>query len=391
MSSSHANRACSLWPAAQDVGGEDSQISDALLALVDYVAPNESELARLTGLPADTDAQVLAAAAALQRRGARGVLATLGSRGSLLVAPDGAVLRQSTLSVPGAGVVDATAAGDAFRAAFAVALVEGRPMQDCLRFASAAGGIAVSRLGAVPSLPTRAEVEALLASTSSSGGGGGGDGRVSSTSDHTDKVEAAVPGSSLGQGSTGSASHAAACGASSCSSSDNGGQPAPAPVAATKQPPACPRQFAARLNSMRARRSDGGDDLPNLLARQARVPGLTHVVLNHPSHTAGRSPAELKALLGSTDLQLAALALRFPAERFALGAFTQPHAASRQQALDLATEACRLAAELGAPDVVVWPQYDGYDYAFQVGTAGLPSLIGGLVPARLPPPKGAPA
>jgi ribokinase len=60
-------------------------------------------------------------------------------------------------------VVDSTAAGDAFTAALAVAWSEGRSPQEILRFACAAGGLAVTRAGAQPSLPTRAEVEQLLA------------------------------------------------------------------------------------------------------------------------------------------------------------------------------------------------------------------------------------
>jgi hypothetical protein len=72
------------------------------------------------------------------------------------------VLHQECIPAPG-GVVDATGAGDAFRAAFVAALAEERPPRACLRFAAAAGAIAVSRMGAVPSLPARDEAEALSA------------------------------------------------------------------------------------------------------------------------------------------------------------------------------------------------------------------------------------
>ena len=60
-------------------------------------------------------------------------------------------------------VVDTTGAGDCFTAAFGVALMEGMPHTEALRFASAAACICVQRMGAMPSLPSRAEVEALLA------------------------------------------------------------------------------------------------------------------------------------------------------------------------------------------------------------------------------------
>ena len=59
-------------------------------------------------------------------------------------------------------VVDTTAAGDAFVGGFAVALAEGRPLSDAVRFANAAGALAVTKLGAQPSLPTRQEVEQFL-------------------------------------------------------------------------------------------------------------------------------------------------------------------------------------------------------------------------------------
>ena len=58
--------------------------------------------------------------------------------------------------------VDATAAGDAFVGAFAVALAEGRSPAEALRWGNAAGALAVTRAGAQPSLPSRAQVEALL-------------------------------------------------------------------------------------------------------------------------------------------------------------------------------------------------------------------------------------
>ncbi len=61
--------------------------------------------------------------------------------------------------------MDTTGAGDCFTAAFGVALMEGLPHADALRFASAAACLCVQRLGAMPSLPRREEVEALLART----------------------------------------------------------------------------------------------------------------------------------------------------------------------------------------------------------------------------------
>ena len=66
-------------------------------------------------------------------------------------------------SVPGFKVkpVDTTAAGDAFNGALAVALAEGRSMVEAVRFANAAGAIAVTRMGAQPTAPTRKEIDKL--------------------------------------------------------------------------------------------------------------------------------------------------------------------------------------------------------------------------------------
>ena len=61
--------------------------------------------------------------------------------------------------------MDTTGAGDCFTASFGVALMEGQTHAAAMRFASAAACLCVQRMGAMPSLPTRAEVDALLART----------------------------------------------------------------------------------------------------------------------------------------------------------------------------------------------------------------------------------
>ena len=91
-------------------------------------------------MPTNTSSEVLAAAQSLQARGARNVLVTLGADGALLLRSDGTTIQQSALVPPGK-VIDATGAGDAFRAAFAVALVEESTIEDALHFAAAAGAV----------------------------------------------------------------------------------------------------------------------------------------------------------------------------------------------------------------------------------------------------------
>jgi ribokinase len=134
-------------------------LTDAMLALCDYVTPNESEAEALTGLPVTSVAEAERAADALIARGVGACVITLGSNGALY--------RDKTRSVHvpviSAGpVVETTGAGDAFNGGFAVALSEGRDVVDCVRFGCATAGISVTRPGTAPSMPARAEIDALL-------------------------------------------------------------------------------------------------------------------------------------------------------------------------------------------------------------------------------------
>ena len=97
-------------PVIQDVGGEDRPIAEALLPQLAYLLPNESELARLTGMPTGTEVEVLAAARALQARGARSVLVTLGVQGALLLTEQGQVVRQRCGSWLDKGAVPSSSA-----------------------------------------------------------------------------------------------------------------------------------------------------------------------------------------------------------------------------------------------------------------------------------------
>jgi ribokinase len=133
-------------------------LPDELLRKVSILTPNETEAELLTGIRVADDDSCGRAADILLRKGVETVIITLGSRGAFIASSD---LRQH---VPGFRVkqVDTTAAGDAFNGALAVALAEGVPIFDAVRFANAAGAIAVTRLGAQPSAPSREEIETLL-------------------------------------------------------------------------------------------------------------------------------------------------------------------------------------------------------------------------------------
>jgi ribokinase len=88
------------------------------------------------------------------------VALTLGAEGAVLLEGGKEVARARP---PAVDAVDGTAAGDAFTGCLVVCLLEGRPREEALRRACAAGAIAVSRPGAQPSLPTAAEIDAILA------------------------------------------------------------------------------------------------------------------------------------------------------------------------------------------------------------------------------------
>jgi ribokinase len=136
-------------------------LPDSLIALSDYFVPNETEAALLTGMTVENVEQAKAAAAALQSRGVRNVILTLGAKGALVFEENG---KATVVPAFDAGpVVETTGAGDAFCGGFAAALAEGQPLLDAVRFGCATAGISVTRSGTAPSMPQRAEIEALLA------------------------------------------------------------------------------------------------------------------------------------------------------------------------------------------------------------------------------------
>ena len=131
-----------------------------MLGLCDYVTPNETEAEALTGLPVTSVDEATAAAKALVAAGAGAAIITLGDKGALF--HDGVL----SVHVPvfNAGpVVETTGAGDAFNGGFAAALARGMDPVAAVRFGCATASISVTRPGTAPSMPTRAEIEALLA------------------------------------------------------------------------------------------------------------------------------------------------------------------------------------------------------------------------------------
>jgi len=134
-------------------------LSDALLAQVDCLTPNETEAAALTGLPVTSLAEAQRAAAALLARGPRAVVITLGAQGAL-VHRAGSFIHVPAFTA--GAVVDTTGAGDAFNGALAVALAQGQDLVAATRFACAAAAISVTRPGTAPSMASGPEVAALM-------------------------------------------------------------------------------------------------------------------------------------------------------------------------------------------------------------------------------------
>jgi ribokinase len=134
-------------------------LPDRLLRRVFLITPNETEAGLLTGIRVDGAAAAARAADKLLARGVQAVIITLGAKGAF------AAYQGRRQLVPGFKMkaVDTTAAGDVFNGALAVALAEGQPMAQAIRFANAAAAISVTRLGAQPSAPKRGEIMRLLA------------------------------------------------------------------------------------------------------------------------------------------------------------------------------------------------------------------------------------
>lgn len=124
-----------------------------IAAEAEYLVPNETELATLTGMPTGTIDEISAAASTLLRRGCPNVIVTLGERGCLWLTAQGRTL----IGAAEVDAVDTTGAGDAFIGAFSHRLVGGASIPDALRFASAYAADSVRRRGTQTSYATAEE------------------------------------------------------------------------------------------------------------------------------------------------------------------------------------------------------------------------------------------
>jgi ribokinase len=125
---------------------------------VDLICPNESEASAIVGYDVTDVESAEKACDDLVRLGAGRAIVTLAEKGAVVHDGDRTHWIQPFEIEP----VDTTAAGDAFAGALAVELAGGKPLIESARFASAAGAIAATRLGAQPAMPTRQEIEELI-------------------------------------------------------------------------------------------------------------------------------------------------------------------------------------------------------------------------------------
>ncbi len=135
-------------------------LPDDIYPLCDYVIPNESEAASLTGLTVSSADEARRAGDILLKKGAGAALITLGAKGAVFHTRERSVFLAAFFA---GRVVDTVGAGDAFVGAFAAGLARDFDPFYAARFASAAAGISVTRNGAAASMPVRAEIERLLA------------------------------------------------------------------------------------------------------------------------------------------------------------------------------------------------------------------------------------
>jgi len=133
------------------------------LSKVDILVVNETEAAFLCGFPVEGEMLAWEAATTLRAKGAEMVILTLGVNGCLAVYEDQGEEVRLAVQAFEVAAVDTTAAGDVFCGALATGLSEGQDVTDALRFASGAAALCVTRMGAQPSIPGRAEIEAFLA------------------------------------------------------------------------------------------------------------------------------------------------------------------------------------------------------------------------------------
>jgi ribokinase len=134
------------------------ELDDELLSCADLLIPNETELESLSGLPVRNEAEIIAAAQTMIKRGVKAVIVTVGAKGCVYVNSEHSRIYEAYQ----VNAVDTTAAGDSFIGGLAVALSEGKQIEEAISFAMAVAALTVTKKGAQSSLPYLDEVEEFL-------------------------------------------------------------------------------------------------------------------------------------------------------------------------------------------------------------------------------------
>ncbi|MEO0383942.1 MAG: ribokinase [Pseudomonadota bacterium] len=135
------------------------KLPEGMLGLCDFVTPNESEAEALIGRPVISVEDAREASQLLRDQGTGAAIITLGEQGALY---DDGTISEHVPAFNAGPVAETTGAGDAFNGGFAVAIAEGQDPVSAVRFGCATASISVTRAGTAPSMPSRAEINALL-------------------------------------------------------------------------------------------------------------------------------------------------------------------------------------------------------------------------------------
>ena len=137
------------------------------------------------------------------------------------------------------------------------------------------------------------------------------------------------------------------------------------------------QRFATRINSFASGAANywpdlsGKPSLAQMVQRAATVEGLSELDLNYPDHI-GQDPAQVGRLVRDCGLSVSGLAMRYYSNPgFKMGAFTNPDATVRREALELTKRGIDAARAMDAPMMTLWLGQDGWDYTFQCDYAAL--------------------
>jgi ribokinase len=159
----HCIESCREWgiPVILNPAPADTRLDLARIGGIFLFAPNETELASITGMPVTSLDQARTAAASLLDKGLDRILVTLGEKGCLLVT------RDETLRVPGIPVasIDSTGAGDAFIGSLAVRYLETKDLEESMRWANAYAALSTTGKGTQKSFASRTAFEEFLKKT----------------------------------------------------------------------------------------------------------------------------------------------------------------------------------------------------------------------------------